>query len=372
MERVLVTGATNIGKAGVATIIYKWGQQFNSNEIVYDYLMQRQASDKIYRDAIENKGGIIYTMPQSSKKSMLNIIKWVTKIIKENGYKTIHINSDSAYIAAGYIFAAKRAKIKHIFVHSHCTQIDDNQKLKRIIKTIIHKLCVPYVRRNTEMYLACSKVAGAWMFGNRITECDKYKTIYNGVETERYLFNLEIRNEYRSKLKLESKYVIGNVGRLSYQKNQEHLIDIFYNYHQKNCDSILVIVGEGELRENLEHKIESLDLKDDVLLLGLRDDVEKLLSVFDVLVMPSRFEGLPVTMVEAQMADLPCVAATTITEEADFTGIVKYVEMNDFESWNVMIENYRYYDRTGHEELRLNSSFNIAYAAKELSDILLS
>ena len=136
MERVLVTGAANIGKAGVATIVYKWGQHFDNDICVYDYLMQSGTPDDKYVTAIKNKGGRIFTMenPTDYKK----VIDWVTSVIRDNNYRTIHINSDSAYIAAAYIYAAKRGGIENIYVHSHCTQIDDNNKTLRFIKTVLH------------------------------------------------------------------------------------------------------------------------------------------------------------------------------------------------------------------------------------------
>ena len=371
MERVLVTGAANIGKAGVATIVYKWGQQFDSDKVVYDYLMQSGLPEEKYQDAIREKGGIIYTL-EEEKRSMLRIIKWVKEIIETHKYKILHINSDSAYIAAAYIFAAKRAGIEHIYVHSHCTQIDDNNKIKRFVKTTIHKICKPYVIKNTDMFLACSKLAGEWMFGKKNINSLKYKTIFNGVEVEQYLFDQNVREKYRNEFGFDYNYVIGNIGRLSFQKNQSYLIDIFSRYHKHNQNSLLVIVGDGELKEALKEKVKQLKLEHSVVFMGLRNDVPKLLSALDIMVMPSRFEGLPVTMVEAQMSDLPCVVASTITEEADFSNIVKYVEMNDMKCWEEKIDSFITYERTGHKDLRINSSFNIVYAAKELADILCS
>ena len=188
MKRVLVTGAANIGKAGVATIVYKWGQHFDSNVIIYDYLMQRGLPEEKYVKAIAEKGGIIYTMPLGSH-SAFSIIKWVEDIVRTNNYEIIHINSDSAYVAAAYIYAAKRGGIKKIYVHSHCTKIDDSNVLRRTFKTIAHKICVQYVCHNTNRYLACSKLAGTWMFGKKNVSTHKYCTIYNGVEVQKYIFD---------------------------------------------------------------------------------------------------------------------------------------------------------------------------------------
>lgn len=371
MKRVLVTGAAKIGKAGVATIVYKWGQEFNTNEIVYDYLMQSGMPEKQYVEAIQKKGGRIYTM-ESESPGVCQIIKWVEKIIEDNCYEVLHINSDSAYVATAYIIAAKRAGLKQIYVHSHCTQIDDSNTVKRMIKTIIHRLCIPYVNKNTKLCLACSNVAGEWMFGKKKVHSTEYRMIKNGVEAEKYLFNENYRNKLREELGVSESFVIGNIGRLSYQKNQNALIDIFNLYHKSDSNSVLLIVGEGELKNELEIKINKMKLKDKVLLLGIRNDIPKLLSAFDVMVMPSRFEGLPVTMVEAQMADLPCVVSDCITREADFTGIVQYVNNVDEKEWVRCINTSKEYKRDGHIMQRINSDFNVKNAARELEQILLS
>ena len=369
MKRILVTGASNIGKAGVATIVYKWGQAFDSNEIVYDYLMQRGLPDDNYCEHIKEKGGKIYTCQHN--EGILSILRWIKKVVKDNGYHTIHINTDTAYIAAAYIYMSKRGGCKHVFVHSHCTQVDDKSWIKRWIKTVLHKICIPYVRRSSEKYLACSRLAGEWMFGKKYVDTDKYQTIYNGVEPEKYLYNIEIRKRYRRKFGWDEKLIIANIGRFSYQKNQSYLIDVFYRLHKDDLNSLLVLVGEGEFDKDLRKKVQHLGIEEYVLFLGLRNDIPQLMNAFDILVMPSRFEGLPVTMVEAQMAELPCVVSDNITYEAKFTENVKYVELIKVEKWIESINSFKNKERGVNTYELLNSKFNIYNAATELQKILL-
>jgi len=369
VKRVLVTGAANIGKAGVATIVYKWGQQFDKEKVVYDYLMQRGLPEKCYQRAIAEKGGKIFTMHEAG--GFLSIIKWVSKVVKENTYKTIHINADSAYIAAAYIYAAKKGGIENIYVHSHCTQIDDNRKIIRFAKYIAHQLCIPYVKRNTAKYLACSKVAGQWMFGNISSGKKEYKTIYNGVEADRYYYDRDVRERKRKELGVGENYVIGNIGRLSFQKNQMYLVEMFKSFHALHPRSVLLIVGDGELKSELQAQIKSLGLEEAVMLLGQRNDVTELLSAFDVLVMPSRFEGLPVTMVEAQMASLPCVVSSNITKEAKFTDNVAFVDGWNKRDWIDSIEEIMDSSRPYHKETLNESIFNAPNASMELQSIFL-
>lgn len=370
MKRVLVTGAANIGKAGVATIVYKWGQEFDSKKIAYDYLMQSGLPAKKYQNAIEKKGGKMYTIENGSR-SMLTVIKWIEKIIRENQYETIHINTDTAYVAAAYMHSALKAGIKNIYVHSHCTQVDDTNFLKRKIKTFFHYMFRPYVCYNTKMYLACSEYAGIWMFGKRNFEKEKSKIIYNGVEVEKYLFDREVRKQYRSSLNIEGKFVIGCIGRFSYQKNHDFLITVFDKLLKRRHDSVLMLVGDGELKQDLYNKVKKLGIEDKVLFLGLRNDVPQLLSAMDVLVMTSRFEGLPVTMVEAQMASLPCVVSGNITREAKFTDEVVFINGYNVKKWNDAICKFEKKNRVNNRKQLMTSNFNIQHAAMELQKILL-
>lgn len=368
MKRVLVTGASNIGKAGVATIVYKWGQCFDSNRIVYDYLMQSGLPEKEYIDAIRKKGGKIYTRPNKSK-NYLKIIVWIKNIINNNDYEILHINADTSYLAAAYILAAKWAGISNIYVHSHCTNVDERDFIRRSIKTIFHYIFRPYVCRNSKCYLACSDLAADWMFGEK----NKYKkpslVIPNGIEVDEYLFDIDQRKFLRKELGLQNKFVIGNIGRLSYQKNQNFLIDVFYEFHRINPKSILVIVGDGELKARLKEKVNKAGLNNNVLFLGFRNDIPKLLSAFDCLVMPSRFEGLPVTMVEAQWSSLPCVVSAAISTQAKFSENVIFVKGHNIKHWIDSIESVENVKRTRDLPCIYNSDFNIHNSVKKLENV---
>lgn len=367
MDRVLVTGGAQVGKAGVATIVYKWGQNFDGSVVTYDYLMQSGLPEAKYQEAIKQKGGIMYT--PDKPLNYIKTIRWVEETIRKHQYKVIHINTDSAYIAAAYIFAAKRAGIEKIYVHSHCTQIDARLKVVRTIKIGLHIMFRPYVCQNTELFLACSELAGIWMFGKKNTASRKYKTIYNGVESSTYRFDPTTRSEYRKQLNVEGKKVIGHIGRFSYQKNHELLVKIFERYLKVDSNCVLVLVGVGELESYIRELVKEKGIADSVIFLGLRNDIPALLSAMDVFVMPSRFEGLPVTMVEAQMAALPCVVSTNITREAKFISEVTYIDDEDYDQWLSSIADMLKLNRAN-IIVDSTSSFDIKNAAIELQEIL--
>lgn len=368
MKRVLVTGAANIGKAGVATIVYKWGQNF-SGEVIYDYLMQSGLPDQEYIENIKRKGSRVYTI-DVKPTSFLNIIKWITKIVKDNKYEVIHINTDSAYVAAAYIYASKKGGIKKIYVHSHCTRIDDGGMIKRLVKTIAHYVCRPYVQNNSLRYLACSRPACEWMFGKKQIYSDKYLLIENGVEPEKYEYNEEIRKKIRRELNVEDEILIGNVGRFSFQKNHKKLIEVFYGYHMHNKESKLLLIGEGELEGDIHDQVKALQIEESVIFLGRKNNVFEYLSAIDVMVMTSRFEGLPVTAVEAQMASLPCVLSSEITDESKFTPYVSFSDFDTVAKYIELIDGALTYTRPYDEERLSESMFNVVNSANKLETIL--
>ncbi|MCI8888109.1 MAG: glycosyltransferase family 1 protein, partial [Hungatella sp.] len=152
--------------------------------------------------------------------------------------------------------------------------------------------------------------------------------------------------------------------------NHNFLIDVFSKLHKKYSDTVLVLIGTGEYETVIKEKVKTLNLWKSVIFLGHRDDVPQLLSAMDCLVMPSRFEGLPVTMVEAQMADLPCVVSGTITREAEFTSHVTYISSWNKEEWVEKIYKYKKAERLKNKEEKQESIFNIKNAVKKLTEIL--
>lgn len=371
MERVLATGASNIGKAGVATMVYRWGQEFNSKEIVYDYLMQNGTPDVQYIGNIERKGGKIFTLDWNEKKGVLRIIRWVTDILYKNHYRTIHINADSAYLAAGYIYAAKRAGVRNIIVHSHCSQIDENNTVKRMIKILLHKFCRPYVLKNAKYYLSCSTEAGLWMYGKKGIKNDKYHVIYTSERVQDFVYSEDERNSFRKEFNLDEKIIIGNIGRFSYQKNHEFLIKVFCEFKKKHSTATLVLVGTGPLKNKIMSMVNELGLNDCVIFLQDRNDIRAIYSAMDVFVMTSFFEGMPATLVEAQMSFLPCVVFEKVTHDVKFTENVQFLNTWEIPRWVESIEHYIGANRNIDRLQLYQSDFNIINASKKLSHYLL-
>lgn len=269
MIKVLMTGVSNIGKAGVATIAFRLGQAMDSEKISLGYLAQRGISDVKYIDLIEDGGGRVHIMPPVKGNKLVKLIKtiqWVSLTAKENTYDIVHINADTAYLAAIYMKIFQSNGMTKMIVHSHSTMVDENNKVLRSIKIFLHCLCKRYIRKNAHLKLACSSMAAKWMFDK-----DQVTVVPNGIDCKQFEFDSVKRDEYRKEMKLGGKFVICCVGRLAYPKNSFFTIDIFREILKEERNSILLFIGDGELRGEIERYIESNGLGKKVLLLGNRE-----------------------------------------------------------------------------------------------------
>lgn len=167
------------------------------------------------------------------------------------------------------------------------------------------------------------------MFSKRALARKEYQFIPNGIDTDRFRFNPEIREQVRKELHCEEKLVIGNVGRLCYQKNQEFLLDIFARVYEKNANSMLLLVGEGEDKRMLEEKANRLGIRDEVIFYGTCQQIEKLYWSMDIFVFPSRFEGFGIAAIEAQAAGLPIVCSKNVPRETIITQNSFQVSLSD-------------------------------------------
>lgn len=372
MKRVLVTGAAKIRQAGVATIVYEFGKHLNEKKVVYDYLMQSGISDQKYRFEIENKGGRVYEMKKDTKDERgkpQNFVRWYSKILKENDYDTLHINCDSAFISAAYLVIARLCGVKHIIVHAHSTQIDDNNAKRRALKTVLHYLTMPIVRC-ADYRMACSLPAAEWMFGKKYISKNGVMVVHNGIEADKYRYSDTIRKRVRDELKLSEKKVIGFVGRLAYQKNPQFLLRVFEIIKQKHNDYALLFVGDGVLVSELKSMVNDKQLED-VLFLGNRNDVNELLQAFDIFALPSRFEGLGIVYIEAQAAGLPTMATYQVPDDACITDLmIKMGDNADETAWAeqiVKLMDQKCDRRDTYEEIH-EALYDINDVAKVLED----
>lgn len=310
--RVLhVLGMLNRG--GAESMVMNIYRNIDRKKIQFDFIVHGKEKGD-YEAEILRLGGRIYRLPSykvynhSQYKS-----SWHKHFTSHPEHKIIHGHMTST--ASIYM---KIAKLYTRLSISHSHNTSTNPGIKSIVKQMLRK-SLPDIPNEL---LACSTEAGKWLYGNR-----DFKILKNAIDTDKFKFDIERRNYKRTELGIANEFVVGHVGRLTYQKNHEFLLYIFSEIIKDVPNARLLLVGQGELEKDIKKKINELGLDDKVELLGVRADVNELIQAFDVFIMPSYFEGLPVTLVEAQAASLPCVVSDTITKDINITKYIEYISL---------------------------------------------
>ena len=243
---------------------------------------------------------------------------------EHSDYDVVHLHSSSKNFFV--LKEAKKFGIKTRIAHAHNVGFQTTNKIKIIVGNILKSQLI----KNATNYFACSKLAGIWLFGEKIVNSDKFRVIHNAIEYDKFVYNENIRKRVRNELDIdENTLVIGNVGRFTNQKNHELMIDIFNEIHKKNNNSKLMLIGIGENEEKTKNKVKSLGVENDVLFLGFKENVNEYLSSMDAFLMPSLYEGLPVVAVEAQASGLPCfMSKDVITDEVKINPNVEFISLN--------------------------------------------
>ena len=203
-------------------------------------------------------------------------------------------------------------------------------------------------------------MAGDWLYGKKT----KYTVFNNAIELDKFVYNEQIRNRIRKQYHIEDKYVIGHVGRFCYQKNHDFLIDIFEKVHEREKDSVLLLIGEGELEDEIKAKVHRLGLDECVIFAGTCNNVNEMYQAMDVFVLPSRYEGLPVVGVEAQAAGVPCLFSSNITSEILMSKNAMQIQDN-IKDWINIIMQYTKFEKDSVSNLK---KFDILTIANDLQN----
>ncbi len=326
MIRVLhMIGALEMG--GSQALVMNLYRHIDRERIQFDFILDHPDRDD-YAAEVKALGGRIFTMPGFHGNVTEIRRSWDLFFKEHPEYKVLHSHVRS--YASLYLPVAKKNGLKTI-IHSHSTS--NGSGLSSLVK-----MALQYpLRYQADVLMSCTGEAGAWLYGKKACRGEKFVLLKNGVDTGRFAFDEETRRQYRGQLGLEDKLVVGHVGRFHEAKNHEFLLECFAALLKIRPDAMLLLVGDGELRPEIEGKIKDLGLEHSVLLTGNRSDVPELMWAMDVLAFPSKWEGLPVTVVEAQAAGLPCLISDRITKEVDISPLVHRLALDDAGRWAVEI-----------------------------------
>ncbi|MGP4074887.1 glycosyltransferase family 1 protein [Halobacillus sp. K22] len=349
----------NMNRGGAETLIMNLYRNIDRSKVQFDFLTCKKG---VFDEEIKGLGGRIHRIPYVTDIGHKGYITSLQKFFQENqNYRIVHSHMDKM---SGFVLkAAKHAKIPVRIAHSHNTNSEGGTGAK-LYKWYAGK----QISDNANEFYACSKAAAYWLFKK---EANSTKILKNGIEQKKFTFTTSIREKVRSSLRIEKNtLLIGHVGRFSLQKNHMFLLEVFAEYRKNNSQAKLMLVGDGALKEKIIEKTRELDIEDDVLLLGVRTDIHELLQAMDVFVFPSFHEGLPVTLIEAQGAGIPCVISDRISNEVDMgVGLIEKLPIgpDNFSRWVNEIDLTSNYIRHSIPAEVLNSKgYNINYTAKHI------
>lgn len=323
MIRVLhVLGGLDRG--GAETMVMNLYRTIDRTKIQFDFVIHTSSHQAYYPEIVE-MGGEIYSFPAFNGINFAELQKmWNQFFVEHPEYKILHSHVRS--YASLYIPIAKKYGVKTI-IHSHSTSNGSG------IASVVKRIMQYPLRHQADYLMACSNEAGRWLYGDKAGLKDNYFFLPNAIDTEKYRYSEDVANKCREQFGLTDKFVIGHVGRFHEAKNHMFLLEVFAEVATRRTDAMLLLVGDGDLRPSIVAKIKELQIEDCVILAGSRGDVAEIMSAMDVFVFPSLYEGLPVTVVEAQAAGLHCLISSCITEDVDISELVERLPINDTEAW---------------------------------------
>lgn len=324
--RILYEGiSANLG--GIETFIYNLYKKINKEKFEISFLIDKGLKIA-YQEEYEKDGCKFYEI-ENRKKNYFKYLKELKQVYQNNNFDIIHINIMSYSLFERIIYACKYSKAK-VIIHSHNGGFSKDCAYKKTM--LLDKIGRLFIKKynNKLIKIACGEKAGKFAFKN-----NKFEIFNNGIDIDKFRFSELNRKLIRNELKISGKEtVLGLIGMFNNPKNHTFLIDIFNEYKKMDNNSKLILIGDGYLRNEIKEKVHKLNLDDSVLFLGKRYDVERLYSAMDIYVMPSLYEGLSISLCEAQINGLKCYTSDDVDKDSNITGNVKFISLKETaETW---------------------------------------
>lgn len=325
MIKVLhIMGAAVIG--GVSTVILNYYRYVDRSQIHFDIAVTEKYIGRNAR-LLEQMGCIVFPLPLKSEKPF-EYCNTLRTIMLNGQYDVVQVHcKETSFVA---LRIAKRAGIKCRIAHAHSANLAFHQSW---IGRVKHSVCTLLNDFYSTNLLACGKYAGECTFGERLMSKPKSKVIPNAIDTKAFKFDKYKRERMRDTLGLCGKFVVGIIGRISPEKNVVQGLRIFLSIREKIANAFLVIVGVGAEERRVRAEVGELGLEDCVMFLGQRSDIPEIVQALDVFLLPSIFEGFPVSALEAMSSGLPCMISDTVTRELEFGSAINYLSTANADEW---------------------------------------
>lgn len=356
-----IIGALKVG--GAENVAMNFCRYLDKQKFQCDYLVFGDQIGEFEAEAIQ-LGSKIYRVELPSE-GYLRYIKRLREIIRMENYDVVHTHT---LLNNGIsLYAAKLSKVEKRVSHSHSTNSGKSQErlyflYERLMKFII--------RIYSTHYIACGLEAGIYLYGKQLFK-KKGIILNNAIDVKRYSYNETLNNQVRSTLGVNlDATIVGHVGRLCPVKNHKFLIDVFLEYNKKTPNSYLLIIGDGELKEELKKQVIKNNLEQNVIFTGARMDISDIIQSIDVVVFPSLYEGFPVSLIEFQAAGIPCIVSTNVTKHVQITGLIHFLGLNKpILEWSEKIDELSNIKKTDMGELLITQGYDINSNMLEMEKI---
>ena len=319
MAKRLLCIISSLNTGGAETFLMKVYRGLDKSEYQMDFAV---SAEGYYDQEVLALGGRIYRIPLRTEHPV-KVFRELKRIVKQNKYDSV-LKLGNAPLCVIDLIAAKLGGAKICAMRS-CNALT-NLSFKQRLTDFVFR---PILNKVANVKIAPSDLAALYTFGEKNYQNGKVCILHNGVDLNLFRFDEKERARIREELSLTDKMVVGHIGRFSKQKNHKFLLPVFAQIKRKNDQAKLLLVGTGELENEIRALAEELAITDDIIFAGVRADIPALLSAMDVFLLTSLYEGMPNTVIEAQATGLPCVVSDTITRQADITGLVHYVSLNE-------------------------------------------
>lgn len=355
MKILHITNTFNGG--GVGMVVYNFCAKNKMDGITFDIVGEDYGKKQFQHDLFE-KAGFKVMYVTAKWKSLFKNIKEIKRVIKEGNYDAVHVHYEEwSWL---YLWIAKKCGVKVRFCHAHMANMEGADK------KLHYKFFRRWLNRYATHRLACSMDAGNHLFGK-----NPFTVLNNAIETEKFQYDLEIRDSIRQGLGISDKLVMGVVGRFTYQKNPQKTIEIFSEIKKQRPDAVLLTVGVGDMYQEAQELVVKKGLSDSVIFMGLRNDVFSFLQAMDVFVLPSRWEGLGIVYVEAQAAGLKTFGtAELVPNAAKCTELMTFVPKDaSAKEWADAVLASLPYERENTCQQIKDAGFDLRTEVKKLENI---
>lgn len=323
-EPIYVAQVLNqMDNGGIESVVMNYYRHIDKDKVQFDFYIN-QDSTFPQKEELASYGANVYYLPSYSK--VFEYHKTLYRAFKERKYKIVHVHLNTMSVFP--LFAAWRVGVPVRICHSHSTAHKGEGK-----RTILKYILRPFNKVFATDYFACGELAGRWMYGDKNFDASNVTVMPNAIDTKRFCYDESNRRKVRQELNIpEDAFVIGHVGRFVYPKNHWFIIKIFEKILQQYSNVYLLLVGEGELQEEIIGLVKGKDIKQHVIFAGVRQDVDKVYSAMDVFFLPSFYEGVAVVAWEAQANGLSVVSSTNVSKEIICSNNVTRIDLNDAEA----------------------------------------